>query len=62
MYEYYTQFGKVRTVPITYDFAVDCHSIHQALLPEVTFIIGSKCSGKTSLASHIANRTNMMHV
>lgn len=34
-------------------------STKSAMMPKIFFIIGPKCSGKTSLGSALAERTNM---
>lgn len=58
-YEYYAQFGKMRTINLTDDFSRDYNCLLEAMMPQCMFMVGPKCSGKTTIGSHAAMRTNM---
>jgi adenylate kinase family enzyme len=62
VYDYYRNFGKVRTVdglleyPERYQLTKDC------MMPQIFMIIGPKKSGKTTLAIEVGKRTNMKNI
>jgi adenylate kinase family enzyme len=60
MFDYYRQFGKVRTVNANQDSQVIYNQLKTILTPQTTFLIGPKASGKTTLGKQIAERTNMV--
>lgn len=58
----YAKFGKVRKIDATGDINEVYAKTKRAILPEVFFMIGPKCSGKTSLGKALAERCNMQVV
>lgn len=58
----YRQFGKVREVDGGRDAAKVWADTRSAMLPQITFIIGPKGSGKTSLGQKLCKRTNMTSI
>jgi adenylate kinase family enzyme len=60
--EKYKLFGKVRVINANQDFEQVYRDTQRALLPEVFCLIGPKASGKTTVGSELAERTNMTHM
>ena len=60
--EYYKKFGKVRTIDATGDISSVYAQTKDAILPQTMFMLGPKASGKTDIATNLANRTNMTHI
>lgn len=60
--EKYRLFGKVRTINASQEIEDVYRDTKHALLPEVFFLIGPKASGKSTVGSHLANKTNMAHM
>ena len=56
---YYEQFGKVRTIDANRDVLEVYEDTRQAMLPQISCIIGPKASGKTTLGNALCERTNM---
>jgi hypothetical protein len=54
----YEKFGKVRSVDGSGDPMQVWKLTRQAMLPQVSFIIGPQCSGKSSLGNKLCERTN----
>ena len=57
--ELYQEFGKVHYIYANESIDQIFEKTKRAILPQVFFLIGSKCSGKTTLGSALAERTNM---
>ncbi len=55
----YKKFGKVRSIDANGSVQDVYEQTKAALLPQVFFLIGPKSSGKTTLGSALADRTNM---
>jgi adenylate kinase family enzyme len=55
----YQKFGKVRYIDAGFPIETVYQMTRKAMLPEIFYIIGPKCSGKTALGSALADRTNM---
>jgi adenylate kinase family enzyme len=55
----YKKFGKVREIDANYSVNEVYEQTKAAMLPQIFFLIGPKCSGKTTLGSALAERTNM---
>ena len=60
--EKYKLFGKVRIINASQEMEDVYRDTRHALLPEVFFLIGTKASGKTTVGSHLADKTNMAHM
>lgn len=60
--DYYGKLGKVRTINAERDIDSIYLDTKKALLPQLYFVIGPKCSGKTSLAKAIAEQSNMKYI
>lgn len=60
--EFYQKFGKVFKIDATVGISEVYQQTKNAVIPQTTFIIGPKCSGKSTLASKLAQRTNMKHI
>jgi adenylate kinase family enzyme len=56
--EMYKKFGKVREVDGAGDVLEVWKMTRKAMLPQVSFIIGSNASGKTTLGGQLCERTN----
>lgn len=60
--EMYTKFGKVREI----DGSKDINSIYaetrRAMLPQVSFIMGPKASGKSVLGDQLCEKSNMKKI
>lgn len=59
VFDYYRTFGKVRTINASLDESEIQTQTLNALMPQIMFMIGAKKSGKTALAEHAAQRTNL---
>ena len=59
MVDLYQKFGKVHTIDASGSVEQVYEETRRAMLPQVFYLIGPKCSGKTTLGSHLAHRTNM---
>lgn len=57
--ELYQKFGKVRYIDAGFSINEVYAETRKACLPQVFFMIGPKCSGKSSLGAALAERTNM---
>ena len=57
--ELYKKFGKVRWIDAFGSVQDVYEQTKKAMLPEVFFVIGPKCSGKSMLGGALAERTNM---
>ena len=55
----YMKFGKVHYIPATGTVNDVYMQTKKAMLPETFYLIGPKCSGKTTLGKALAERTNM---
>jgi len=55
----YEKFGKVRRIDASGDIPEVFELTKLALLPQVSFMLGPKCSGKTTLGKALAEKTNM---
>jgi len=55
----YRQFGRVREVDGMRDVSQVWQDTRKAMLPQVSFVIGPKGSGKSALGAALAKRTNM---
>ena len=55
----YQQFGKVRYIDAGYSIADVYAETRKAMLPQVFFLIGPSCSGKSTLGHALAERSNM---
>ena len=63
MIEYYDKFGKVRRVDASgNDNNKIFDDAKQAALPQIMLIMGAKCSGKTTIATEISEKTYMKHI
>jgi adenylate kinase family enzyme len=60
--EKYKVFGKVRTINASQEIEEVYKETQSSLLPEVFFLIGQKASGKTTIGSRLAEKTNMTHM
>ena len=56
----YAKFGKVRHIIAKGDINEVYQKTKRAMLPEIFFMIGPKCSGKSHLGKALSDRTNMM--
>lgn len=56
--EMYQKFGKVREVDGSGDTFSVWNLTRKAMLPQIQFIIGPMCSGKTTLSGMLSERTN----
>ena len=56
--EMYQKFGKVREVDGSGDTFTTWQATRNAMLPQVSFLVGPMCSGKTSLGKALCGRTN----
>lgn len=56
--EMYQKFGKVREVDGSGDSFTVWALTRRAMLPQVTFLVGPMCSGKTALGTALCSRTN----
>lgn len=56
---YYKQFGKVKHIDATGDIASVYAQSKTAVLPQCMFVLGAKASGKTTIGTSMATRTNM---
>ena len=59
VFDYYQNFGKLRTIEASGDVADIYNSIKNAIMPQTMFVIGPKASGKSQVGQNIADRTNM---
>lgn len=55
----YEQFGKVRRIDASKDINEVYEETKKAMLPSISFMLGPKASGKSTLGKALANRTNM---
>jgi adenylate kinase family enzyme len=55
----YQKFGKVRYIDAGFPIDHVYSETRKAMLPEIFYIIGPKCAGKTALGHALAERTNM---
>lgn len=55
----YSKFGKVRRIYAGDSIDKVYQETRKAMLPQIFYLIGPKCSGKSSLGSALAERTNM---
>ena len=60
--EKYKLFGKVRFIDANQEIEDVYRDVKHALLPEIFFLIGPKASGKTTVGSTLAFKTNMLHM
>ena len=60
--EYYKVFGKVRTVDGNLALLDAYKQFVEASLPEIFFIIGPKCGGKTLVCDYLKERTNIASI
>jgi len=60
--EKYKVFGKVRVINTSQDVDQVYKDTQDALLPEVFFLLGQKASGKSTVGSTLAEKTNMTHM
>ena len=56
--EMYQKFGKVREVDGSFEIFQVWQQTRSAMLPQVSFLTGPMCSGKTSLGNALCERTN----
>lgn len=56
--EMYQKFGKVREVDGSGDQIEVFKATRKAMLPQVSWLVGPKISGKTTLGKHLASNTN----
>jgi adenylate kinase family enzyme len=56
--EMYAKFGKVREVDGSHDTMTVWRATREAMLPQVSWIVGPKISGKTSIGNALGQRTN----
>jgi polynucleotide 5'-kinase involved in rRNA processing len=57
--EYYKKFGKVRKIDATGGISDVYRQTKEAILPQTMFVLGPIASGKTFIATNLAERTNM---
>lgn len=55
----YEQFGKVRRIDASKDVNEVYEQTKKAMLPSISFLLGPKASGKSTLGKALASRTNM---
>lgn len=58
----YEQFGKVRRIDASKDIQDVYEQTKKAMLPSISFILGPKTSGKSTLGKALADRTNMKFI
>jgi adenylate kinase family enzyme len=58
--EMYARFGKVKHIDASKSVGEVFEETKKAMLPQVFFMIGPKGSGKSTVATELANRTNMI--
>jgi len=56
---FYEQFNKVRQIDANRDSLEIYEDTRKAMLPQISFIIGPKASGKSTLGNALCERTNM---
>jgi adenylate kinase family enzyme len=56
----YKLFGKVRFINANQEVEDIYNDVKHAIMPEVFFLIGPKGSGKTTIGTTLAHRTNML--
>ena len=56
---FYDQFNKVRKIDANRDSLEIYEDTRKAMLPQISFMIGPKASGKTTLGTALCERTNM---
>lgn len=60
--EMYTKFGKVREIDGSQDINAIYEQTRRAMLPQVSFIVGPKASGKSTLGNTLCEKTNMKRI
>lgn len=60
--DYYKMFGKVHHIHALKSIEEVYSETKRALIPQVVCVLGPKSSGKTTVSSLMAQRTNMRHV
>jgi adenylate kinase family enzyme len=60
--DYYKRFGKVRKIDATGGISEVYAQSKDAVLPQTTFVIGPKGSGKTTIAKNLSGRTNASYI
>jgi adenylate kinase family enzyme len=55
----YKKFGKVKWIDAFGSVNEVYEETKKAMMPQMFFLVGPKCSGKTELGSALAKRTNM---
>lgn len=60
--ELYAKFGRVRFIDASQSIDEVYRKTREAVLPQVFWLVGPKCSGKTAIGGALAERTNMFHV
>jgi adenylate kinase family enzyme len=60
--EYYGRFGKVRTIDATGSISEVYAQSKDAVLPQVELVLGTKGSGKTTVAKNLCERTNAAYL
>lgn len=59
---YYDQFGKLRELDCGPPTPEVFQNLVKCMFPQVFFVIGPICSGKTELSTYLADRTNMTYL
>ena len=62
MVEFYDKFGKVSRIDATGGVSEVSALTKAAVLPQTMFVLGQKASGKSAVATKMAERTNMKHL
>lgn len=57
--DYYSQLGKLKEVDGTLNMSDTYKQFVKASIPQLYFIIGPKCAGKSSVCKYLADRANM---
>jgi adenylate kinase family enzyme len=60
--EYYSRFGKVRSIDATGTISEVYAQSKDAVLPQVELVLGTKGSGKTTVARTLCERTNAAYL
>ena len=60
--EYYSRFGKVRKIDATGSIGEVYAQSKDAVLPQVELVLGTKGSGKTTVAKNLCERTNATYL
>jgi len=60
--EFYERFGKVRKIDATGSISEVYAQSKEAVLPQTELIIGTKGSGKTTVAKNLCERTNAAYI